>query len=139
MPFDSTPRTAATFSSMPFAGTTAPGRPSTPTRPARALGAPHTTVSGAPAVDVRAGLDGQHLQLVGLRMFLRGQHARDTETRELLGRILDAFDLVTDAVERRDNIGDAIVAFDMLAEPVEGDLHAEIPPLSVGTDSAPNP
>ncbi len=43
MPFDSTPRIAATFSTMPFDGTTAPGRPNTPTSPARALGAPQTT------------------------------------------------------------------------------------------------
>ena len=40
MPFDSMPRTAATLSVMPLAGTTAPGSPSTPTSPARAFGAP---------------------------------------------------------------------------------------------------
>ena len=43
MPLDSTPRIAATFSTMPLAGTAAPGCPNTPTSPARALGAPQTT------------------------------------------------------------------------------------------------
>ena len=48
MPFDSTPRIAATFSTMPLAGTTAPAGPNTPSKPARALGAPQTTCSGSP-------------------------------------------------------------------------------------------
>ena len=86
-----------------------------------------------------ARIDGQHLQLVGLRMLVGGQHLRDAEARELFGRILDAFDLMADAVERRDDIIDGEWAIEMLAQPVEGDLHAEIPPLSVGTFSALNP
>ena len=49
MPFDSTPRIALLRSSMPLAGPTAPGRPSTPFMPARALGAPQTTCSGSPS------------------------------------------------------------------------------------------
>src|SRR3546814_7795634 len=39
-----------------------------------------------------ARIDGQYLQLVGLRMLLGGQYLGDAETRELLGRILDAFE-----------------------------------------------
>ena len=52
---------------------------------------------------------------------------------------VDAFDLMPDPVEGRDDIVDGEAAFEMLFQPVQGDLHAEIPPLSVGTDSAPNP
>ena len=39
----------------------------------------------------------------------------------------------------RDIEGGGVVAVEMLAEPIEGDPHAEIPPLSVGTLRAPNP
>src|SRR3546814_2090589 len=91
------------------------------------------------ALGAVARIDGQYLQLVGLRMLLGCQYLGDAETRELLGRILDAFDLVADAIERGDDIGDAEVAVEMFLEPVEGDLHAETPPLSVVTFSAPNP
>ena len=49
MPRLSTPRIAATFSVIPDPGTVVPGAPNTPTSPARALGAPHTTCTGSPA------------------------------------------------------------------------------------------
>ena len=42
-------RIALFFSTIPFAGTVAPGKPSTPFIPARALGAPHTTCNGSPS------------------------------------------------------------------------------------------
>ena len=48
IPFDSTPRIEATFNTMPFDGTVAPAGPNTPSIPARALSAPHTTCKGAP-------------------------------------------------------------------------------------------
>ena len=48
-------------------------------------------------------------------------------------------DFEPDAVERRDDIVDGRVGVEMRLQPFEGDLHAEIPPLSVGTFSAPNP
>ena len=86
-----------------------------------------------------AGIDRQHLQLVGLRMPFGGQHLGDAKARELLGRIFDAFDFQPDAIERRDDIVDGRIGIEMRLQPFEGDLHAEIPPLSVGTFSAPNP
>src|SRR3546814_10288355 len=72
-------------------------------------------------------------------MLLGGQHLCDAKTGQPLGRILDIFDFVADAIERGDDIGDRETAIQMLFQPVESDLHAEIPPLSVGCDSAPNP
>ncbi len=86
-----------------------------------------------------AGIDRQHLQLVGLGVPFGGQHLGDAKARELLGGILDALDFEPDAVERRDDIVDGRIGFEMRLQPFEGDLHAEIPPLRVGTFSAPNP
>ena len=43
-----------------------------------------------------AGIDAQHLQLVGLRMRRGAQHFRDHEWRQRLGRILNPFDLQPD-------------------------------------------
>ena len=73
MPRLSTPRIAATFKRHVAAGDIGAGR------------AEHAEHAGArvgrAAHDLDrlafAGVDGQHLQLVGLRMLLRGQHPRD--------------------------------------------------------------
>ena len=40
-----------------------------------------------------AGVDGEHLQLVGLGVALGGEHARDLERGKRLGGIVDALDL----------------------------------------------
>ena len=43
-----------------------------------------------------AGIDGQHLQLVGLRMRRGAQHLGDAKVSELVGRVFDALDLKPD-------------------------------------------
>jgi hypothetical protein len=83
-------------------------------------------------------VDRQHLQLVCLRMWGRGQHARNAEARQR-SRIFDAFDLKPDAVEGIGNLFDGRIGFEIIFEPGEREFHAPTPPLSVGTSSALNP
>ena len=87
-----------------------------------------------------AGIDRQHLQLVGLRVALGGQHAaRRVNPAKLLARIVDAFDLEPDARQRLDDRVEIGVGVEMLLEPAKRELHAPTPPLSVGTSSAEKP
>ena len=67
-----------------------------------------------------AGIDGQHLQLVGLRMALGGQHLGDPERRQRLGRIVDAFDLQPDAGQRVGDRRRVGVGVEMVLEPATG-------------------
>ena len=48
----------------------------------------------------RTVIDGQHLQLVGLRMLFRSQHPRHAERRQRFGRIVDPLDLQPDVGQR---------------------------------------
>jgi hypothetical protein len=98
------------------------------------LGAPHTTWTIAGAC-----VDGEHLQLVGLRVSLGGQHLRDEEGRELLGRILHAFDFQPDRRQRFEYLLQTGIGLEMLFEPRKSELHAPTPPLKVGTSSAAKP
>jgi hypothetical protein len=59
MPLDSTPRIALLRSSMPLAGTTAPGSPSTPTRPRARIGRAADTLERLPVTQI----DAEHLSL----------------------------------------------------------------------------
>ena len=86
-----------------------------------------------------AGVDGQHLQLVGLRMALGGEHLRDLERGQRLGRIVDPLDLEPDAVERVGHRARVGVGIEMRLQPRQRELHAPTPPLSVGTSSAEKP
>src|SRR5439155_2804338 len=86
-----------------------------------------------------AGLDGEDLQLVGLRMALRGQDLRDGERRQLFGGIVDAFDFEADAGQRLDDGVEGGIGVEMLFQPGQSELHAPTPPLSVGTSKAEKP
>ena len=86
-----------------------------------------------------AGIDGEDLQLVRLRMALGGEDFCDAECGKLLAGILDAFDLEADAGERLDDLIERGGRVEMLAEPVEGEFHAPTPPDKVGTSSAEKP
>ena len=85
------------------------------------------------------GIDGQHLQLVRLRMRIGGQHLGDEEAVELFRRILDAFDLKADVIQRGENLVEVRLGFQMLLEPAQRELHAPTPPESVGISSAEKP
>ena len=85
------------------------------------------------------GVDGQDLQLIGLRMWCRSQHACDLERGELGAGVFDALDFQADAGQRLDNGVERGVGVDMLLEPAERGLHAPTPWLSVGTSSAEKP
>ncbi len=98
MPFDSTPRIAATFSTMPFDGTVAPAGPKTPSIPGARIRCAADDLQG-----ISTCIDGQHLQLVGLRMRRGGQHLGDAEGCEFFSGIFDALDFEADAVERVGN------------------------------------
>ena len=74
-----------------------------------------------------AGIDTQHLQLVGIRVRPRRQHMRDAEAGQLVGRVLDTFDLVADPVERGRNVGDRSVGLEVILQPFERELHAFAP------------
>ncbi len=67
MPRLSTPRIAATFSVMSLPGTYAPGAPNTPTMPGARIGRAADDLQRLAV----AGVDGQHLELVRLRMRAR--------------------------------------------------------------------
>ena len=86
-----------------------------------------------------AGVDAEHLQLVGLRVGPGAEHARDLEVGEFRGRVIDAFDLQPDAGQGIDDLVERGGGFEVLLEPAEGELHAPTPPLSVGTSSALKP
>ena len=86
-----------------------------------------------------AMIDGQHLQFVGLRMLVGGQHPGDLEPGELFGRIFDAVYLQADGIQRLEDGGKVRIGVEMRLEPAQGELHAPTPPLSVGTSSAEKP
>ena len=86
-----------------------------------------------------AGVDGQHLQLVGLRMALGGEDLRDGERRQLLAGVGDRFDLEADRGQLLRDLARRSLGLEMLPEPGEGELHAPTPPLRVGTSSAAKP
>ena len=120
MPLLSTPRIADLRSCMPFAGTTAPGSPSTPFMPG-------TRVRRA-AHDLQrlafAGADGQHLQLVGIGVRPGGEHFGDAEPGQPFRRVLDPLDLEADAVERRGDLRGRRLGFEEILQPFERELHA---------------
>ncbi len=86
-----------------------------------------------------AGIDGQHLQLVGLRVFLGGEHARDLEWRQRLSRIGQLLDLKPDIGQLLGELLGRSVGVEMILEPGKGEFHAPTPPDNVGTSSARKP
>ena len=86
-----------------------------------------------------AGIDGQHLELVRLRVRRCGQDLADHEGCELLGGILDALHLEADLGQRLDDGVEIRIRLQMLLQPGQSELHAPTPPLSVGTSSARKP
>ena len=86
-----------------------------------------------------AGLDHADFQLVGVRMLLGGDDARDREGRELLRLVLDALDFEADHGELVDDLIERSVGVEMLLQPGEGELHSLSPPASVGKSSGRKP
>ena len=86
-----------------------------------------------------ARVDGQHLQLVGLRMLVRGQHARDLERCQRLRRVRQLLDLEPDIGQLLGEVLRRSIGLQMLLEPRQREFHAPTPPDSVGTSSARNP
>ena len=84
-------------------------------------------------------IDGQNLQLVGLRMRRSRQHARNFEAAQLLCRIFDAFDLKADVGERHEQFIERGGRLKMILEPGQSELHAPTPPDKVGASSAEKP
>jgi hypothetical protein len=80
-----------------------------------------------------AGVDGQHLQLVGLGMTLCGQHPGDREWGKAVGGAHDPLDLEADCGQRLDDPVDAGIGLEMLLEPGQSEFHAPTPPDRVGT------
>ena len=85
------------------------------------------------------GIDGQHLQLISLRVRSSAQNARDPKSRQALCGIFNAFNFQPDTVEA---IGDGVnisIGIEMAFQPAERKFHAPTPPDNVGTSSALNP
>ena len=86
-----------------------------------------------------AGVDGEHLQLVGLRVLAGRQDPRNSKRRQCLGWVVHSLDLEAD---RRQLVGNFLprrVRFEMRLSQLQRELHAPTPPDRVGTSSARNP
>ena len=86
-----------------------------------------------------AGIDGEDLELVRLRMLFGCEHPGHPERRQCLGRVHDLLDLEADRGQRfgdRRRIG---VRLQMVLEPAQRELHAPTPPDRVGTSRARKP
>ena len=86
-----------------------------------------------------ARVDGQHLELVGLRMLFGGQHSCDAERRQRPRRVTDLFDFETNGGQLVGDLLSRSIRFQMLLQPLEREFHAPTPPDSVGTSSARKP
>ena len=64
-----------------------------------------------------AQINRQHLQLVGIGVAIRAQHPRNAETGQLFRRIVDAFNLKSDGVERKSDFRHRSLGFKEIAEP----------------------
>ncbi len=69
-----------------------------------------------------SGIDGQHLQLIGIRMLFGGDHLGDDERREMLARV-HGLDLKADHGERVADGVEGCVGLEMIAQPGEGEFH----------------
>ena len=74
-----------------------------------------------------ARVDAQHLQFVGIGMLGGGQHLGDAEPCEPFRRVLDAFDLVADPVERGCDFRHRSIGVEEVLEPFERELHVFAP------------
>ena len=88
-----------------------------------------------------AGIDGQHLQLVGIGMALCGQHLGDAETGQAVSGIFNPFDFQADGVQLGGNLLDRSFGFEVVLEPGQRELHARAPTPAerVGTSSGEKP
>src|SRR5690606_18331668 len=88
-----------------------------------------------------AVVDGEDLQFVRVRMRRRGQHPRDAEAGELLGRVLQPLHFDPERVELGRDLRGAGLRLEVLLQPGERELHARAPtpPESVGWSKALNP
>jgi hypothetical protein len=73
------------------------------------------------------GVDGQHLQLVGIGMRRGGQHPRDPEARQLFRRVRQLLDLDPERVELRRDVLRGRLGVEVVLQPGERELHARAP------------
>ena len=73
-----------------------------------------------------AGIDGQHLQLVGVRMPLCGEHAGDDEGFQAR-LVVDRFDLEADRRQPLDDLGKRGIGLEMVFQPGKGEFHRGAP------------
>ena len=72
-------------------------------------------------------VDAQHLQLVGIGVLGRGQHFGDPEACELVCRVFDPFDFMSDAIECCGYLGNRGIGVEEVLQPFERELHAFAP------------
>ena len=69
------------------------------------------------------GVDGQHLQLVGIGVRRGGEHPGDAEAGQLRGGILDPLHFQPDGVQRGGDLGNGSLGIEVVLEPGERELH----------------
>ena len=123
MPFDATPRIVLAFSTRPLRGMTVPGGAKTPSMPARALGAPHTTwTSPAPVSTMQS----RSLSALGCGSALT--HARDEEGGQSAWRGSRSTSTSRPSMtSQRDDLVERRVGVEMGLEPGERRLHRASP------------
>ena len=87
------------------------------------IGRPADHLDGLAPIVIWPGIDGQHLELVRLRMRRGGQHLADDEGGELLCWILHALHFETDPGQSLDDGGEVGIRLQMLLQPGKGELH----------------
>ncbi len=82
--------------------------------------------------------DLQHLQLVGIRMLVGFDHARNSEGAKLRARVVHAFDLEADGIELGAEFLDGFLRLEMILQPGECEFHRSV--LSIfGIAPSPRP
>ena len=89
----------------------------------------------------RAGIDGEHLQLVSIGMLLGGQHLGHHKPAKLVRGVFNTLDFESDSVERGRDLFDRSLGFEVVLEPGQRELHARTPTPAerVGTSSGEKP
>ena len=86
-----------------------------------------------------AGIDGQHLQLVGLRVTLGGEDFGDRNGRSASAGLAMPSTSIPTRVSAVGDVIDACIGIEMLLEPRQSELHAPTPADKVGTSRKPKP
>ena len=87
----------------------------------------NTSLADEPAKLALAGVDGQHLQLVGIGVARGGQHVSNAEASQLLRRVFHALDLKADGVQPIADFRNGGGGLEVVLEPGQRELHARAP------------